>query len=62
MGLFIQIEDTTGQKVSVLKTAIVAVTEEKEEVTLIQVNGMNSGLRIPKPYAEVMLWLKNQSK
>ena len=62
MGSFIEIVDNTGQKVCVLKTAIVAVTEEKEEVTLIQVNGMNSGLRIPKPYAEVMLWLKNQSK
>ena len=62
MGSFIEIVDTTGQKVSVLKTAIVAVTEEKEEVTLIQVNGMNSGLRIPKSYAEVMSWLEDQSK
>ena len=62
MGSFIEIVDTTGQKVSVLKTAIVAVTEEKEDVTLIQVNGMNSGLRIPKPYAEVVSLLLDQSK
>ena len=62
MGSFIEIVDNTGQKVSVLKTAIVAVTEEKEEVTLIQVNGMNSGLRIPKAYAEVMSLLEDQSK
>ena len=62
MGSFIEMVDNSGQKVSMLKTAIVAITEEKEEVTLIQVNGMNSGPRIPKTYAEVMSWLENQSK
>jgi hypothetical protein len=60
MGSFIETVDTTGLKVSVLKTSVVAVTEEMDEVTLIQVDGMNSGLRIPKPYAEVMSWLEDK--
>jgi len=62
MGAFIEIVDNTGLKVSLLKTAIVAVTEETEGVTLIQANGMNSGLRVPKSYAEVMSLLEDRLK